>query len=75
MSFSVDKIKSGRIESPANREGKRTVGKSTYKEQFGRTDSLLPMKLRHVSCLQIYLAEDTDNTEDIKYKMRIQKKV
>jgi len=47
--------RSGRRESPVTREGDRKAGRSAYMEQLGSADSVLAIKLRTESCLQVYL--------------------
>ena len=53
--FLVIKRRSGRRESPVIREGDKKAGRSAYMEQLGSADSVLAIKLRTESCLQVYL--------------------
>jgi len=48
------KRRSGCRESPITR-GDRKAGRSAYMEQLGSADSVLAIKLRTESCLQVYL--------------------
>ena len=51
----VTERKSGQRESPVTREGDRKAGKSAYMELRGGADSVLAIKFRTKSCLQVYL--------------------
>ena len=53
--FLVIRRRSGRRELPVTREGDRKAGRSAYMEQLGSADSVLAIKFRTESCLQVYL--------------------